>query len=70
MATMPTIDALLQSAQKIADDQLKNELLGRITQVKQDLTAKQGQIEALRAQLGTMDAGAPHPMAIAYDPPA
>ncbi len=65
MATIPTIDALLQSARKIADDHLKDELLGRITEVRQDLTAKQGQIDALRAQLG-----APHPMAIAYDPPA
>lgn len=70
MATIPTIDALLQSAQKVADDHLKDELLGRITQVKQDLTAKQGQIEALRAQVGATDAGTPHPLAIAYDPPA
>jgi hypothetical protein len=76
MATKDVWESLLQSVQRIGDAQLKNEILGKVARMRDDiaahdecLRAQQSEIADLRARIpGGVDAAA-RPAGFVYDPP-
>ena len=76
MATKDVWESLLASLQRIRDPQLKNEILGKVTRMRDDiaannerLRAQQSEIADLRARIpGGVDAAA-RPGGFVYDPP-
>ena len=76
MATKDIWESLLQSVQRIGDPQLKHEILGKVTRMRDDIAAnterlhaQQSEIADLRARIpGGIDATA-RPAGFVYDPP-
>jgi len=69
MVEINTIHALRETVQKLGDAELKSEILGKLTEVLNALVAKQGEIEAMRAQLAAANAQAGQFSELVYDPP-
>ena len=69
MVEINTIHALRETVQKLGDAELKSEILGKLTEVLNALVAKQGEIEAMRAQLAAANAQAGQFPELVYDPP-
>ena len=75
MAGMNSIDSLRRSLEKVNDSGLRNEMLGKVAEVhdhlratSEQLHAKQGEVEQLRAQLSGNPTAA-QPATDFYDPP-
>ena len=66
---MLTIQALRQCVQKVADADLKTELLGKISDVQRDIINAQVQMDAIRSQLGATAPQNPVRATVVYDPP-
>lgn len=76
MGTNDIWESLLQSVQRVGDAQLKHEILGIVTRVRDDIAvtnermqAQQSEIADLRARIPGGVGGAARPAGFVYDPP-
>lgn len=69
MVEINIIHGLRETVQKLGDDELKDEILGKLAEVLNAMVAKQGEIETMRVQLAAANAQAGQPPGLVYDPP-
>lgn len=69
MVTINALNALRETVQRVTDIELKNELLGRITDIQHILASRQNQLEAGRAHVPGIAPRETPPLVIVYDPP-
>ena len=73
---METIRSLIRTVEKVGDVQLRHEMLGKVTEVqnklvrtREELRAKQAEIDGLRAHVANHGIHTRRRSAIIYDPP-
>ena len=69
MVTLNSIHALRESVQKVSDGKLKEEILGKLSEVQENMVARQGEFEVMRAHLHSTDAHSAQSSPFVYDPP-